>query len=142
MNHTIIEGIISGLDRTTEVSGGSSTMTTTTYISIFSLSGERVLLNTHSPAMIADGDHLKVVGVRGQGQFTATACKNITTGWVTPYSDHNVVRIILIGFTVIGVIFTVIFPLFFFLPLATGGMLFAFKKMKAKLKDAHRMLDQ
>ena len=141
MNYTLIEGVISGLERTTEVSGGSSSMTTTSYICIFNLSGERVLLKTHAPAMIADGDHVKLVGERGQGQFTAIACKNMSTGWVPQYSNTGCFTAILAGFTVVGVIFTLIFPLFIILPLTSGGMLFWFRKMSAKVKHAQKMLD-
>jgi hypothetical protein len=55
-------------------------MTTTIRLYIFNLAGERGLLKTKAPATIADGDHLKLAGVLGQGQFTAIACKSLSTG--------------------------------------------------------------
>jgi hypothetical protein len=126
MDFTLIEGIISGLDRTTQISGGGETSATTTHISIFNLLDERVLLKTESPAMIANGDHLKLVGVRGQGQFTAIAC---TLAAVS-------------AFGLIGIIFTYISPIFIFLPMIIAGILFWLLKTGAKMKAAHQMLNQ
>jgi hypothetical protein len=142
MNYTLIDGIISGLDRTTHVSGGGDTGTTTTHISIFSLLGERVLLKTKQPAMIADGDYLRLVGVRGQGQFTAIACKNITTGWATTFKRQGCAMTALIGFGIVGILFTLIFPLFVFMPIFSGVILFWIMKSDARIQSAHIMLKQ
>ena len=141
MIFTLIEGIVSGLDRTTQVSGGGNS-TTTTHLSIFSLSGERVLLKTKYPAMIADGDQLRLAGVRGQGQFTAIACKNLTTGWTTTFKRQGCAMSALIGFGLVGIVFTLIFPLFIFMPAFAGAILFWIMKADARLKTAHMMLNQ
>ena len=140
MDFTSIDGIISGLDRTTQVSGGGDTMTTTTHISIFSLSGERVLLKTKYPAMIADGDHLRLAGVRGQGQFTAIACKNVSTGWMTTFKRQGCAMSALIGFGVVGIASTLIFPLFVFMPIFAIAVLFFIMRADFRLKTAHMML--
>jgi len=140
MNYTLIDGIISGLDRTTHVSGGENT--STTHISIFSLLGERVLLKTRYPAMIADGDHLRLAGVRGQGQFTAIACKNITTGWMTTFKRQGCAMFALIGFGLVGIVFTLIFPLFIFMPIFSVAVLFFIMRADSRLKTAHMMLNQ
>jgi hypothetical protein len=140
MNYTLIDGIISGLDRTTHVSGGENT--STTHISIFSLLGERVLLKTRYPAMIADGDHLRLAGVRGQGQFTAIACKNITTGWMTTFKRQGCAMFALIGFSLVGIVFTLIFPLFIFMPIFSVAVLFFIMRADSRLKTAHMMLNQ
>ena len=140
MDFTSIDGIISGLDRTTQVSGGGDTMTTTTHISIFSLSGERVLLKTKYPAMIADGDHLRLAGVRGQGQFTAIACKNVSTGWMTTFKRQGCAMSALIGFGVVGIVSTLIFPLFVFMPIFAIAVLFFIMRADFRLKTAHMML--
>ena len=116
-------------------------MTTTTHISIFSLLGERVLLNTKYPAMIADGDHLRLVGVRGQGQFTAIACKNTTTGWITTFKKQGCAMSVLIGFGLVGIVFTMIFPIFIFVPIFAGAILFWIMKTDARMKTAHVMLN-
>lgn len=140
MNFTLIDGIISGLDRTTHVSGGERT--STTHISIFSLSGERVLLKTKYPAMITDGDHLRLVGIRGQGQFTAIACKNMTTGWMTTFKRQGCAMSALIGFGLVGIVFTLIFPLFIFMPVFSVAVLFFIMRADSGLKTAHMMLNQ
>ena len=140
MNFTQIDGIISGLDRTTHVSGGENT--STTHISIFSLSGERILLKTNFPAMIADGDHLKLVGIRGQGQFTAIACKNITTGWTTTFKSQGCARFALVGFGLVGVVFTLTFPPFIFMPIFSVAVLLFIMRAESRLKTAHMMLNQ
>lgn len=142
MNFTRIDGIISGLDRTTQVSGGGDTMTRTTHISIFSLLDERVLLKTDYPAMIADGDHLRLVGVREPGQFTAIACKNVTTGWVTTFKRQGCAMAALAGFGVVGLVFTLIFPLFVFMPIFAAVVLFLLNRAHARIKKAHTMLNE
>ena len=138
----VIEGTISGLDRTTQVSGGGDTMTTTTHISIFNLSGDRVLLKTRYPAMIADGDHLRLAGVRGQGQFIATACKNMTTGWMTSFKMQGCAMAALIGFGMVGIVFTIIFPLFIFMPIFSIALLFFIMRADSRIKTAHTILNQ
>lgn len=140
MNFTLIDGIISGLDRTTQVSGGEKT--STTHISIFSLSGERVLLKTKYPAMIADGDHLRLVGIRGQGQFAAIACKNMTTGWMTTFKMQGCAMSALIGFGLVGIVFTLIFPPFIMMPIFAVAVLFFIRRADSRLKAAHAMLNQ
>jgi hypothetical protein len=140
MNFTLIDGIISGLDRTTHVSGGENT--STTHISIFSLLGERVLLKTRYPAMIADGDHLRLAGVQGQGQFSAIACKNMTTGWMTTFKRQGCAMFALIGFSLVGIVFTLIFPLFIFIPIFSVTVLFFIMRADSRLKTAHMMLNQ
>ena len=142
MNFTLIEGTISNLDRTTQVSGGGDTMTTTTHISIFSLLGDRVLLKTKYPAMITDGDHLRLAGVRGQGQFTAIACKNMTTGWMTTFKRQGCAMSVLIAFGMVGIVFTLIFPLFIFMPIFVIAVLFFIMRADSRLKTAHMMLNQ
>lgn len=140
MNPTLLEGIVSNLDRTTQVSGGE--MTSTTHLSIFSLAGERVLLLTRMPAMIEDGDHLRVAGQSGQGQFTAIACRNLTTGWSTSPHKQGCAKSALIAFTVIGLIFTWLSFLFVFFPLVNGVILFRLIKAESRMKSAHAMLHQ
>jgi hypothetical protein len=140
MDFTLIDGIISGLDRTTQVSGGETT--STTHISIFSLSGDRVLLKTKYPAMIADGDHLRLAGVRGQGQFTAIACKNMTTGWTTTFKRQGCAMSMLIGFGLVGIVFTLIFPLFIFIPIFSVAVLFFIMRADSRMKTAHTMLGE
>jgi hypothetical protein len=142
MNLTLIEGIISGLERTTQVSGGGDMMTRTTHICIFSLLGERVLLKTDCPAMIADGDHLRLAGFRAPGQFTAVACRNLTTGWITSSKTHGCAIAALLGFGLVGIVFTLIFPLFIFMPIFAGVILFTILKADSRVKKAHAMLIQ
>jgi hypothetical protein len=142
MNCTLTEGIISGLDRTTHVSGGGNTTATTTHISIFSLLGERVLLRTKYPAMIADGDYLKLVGIRSQGQFTAIACKNITTGWTSTFRRQGCMIAVLSTFVLFGLGISYFFPLFVIVPVIFGVIIFSMMKADAETKSAHMMLDQ
>lgn len=141
MNYTVIDGVISGLDRTTETSGGGDTMTTTTHISLFNLAGERVLLKTNTPAMIADGDHLKLAGVSGQGQFTAIACKNLSTGWTSPFKTQGCAMAAIIAFGLVGVVFTMLFPLFIFMPVFAGVVLFLLMRTDSRIRKAHFLLD-
>ena len=142
MNYSVIDGIISNLDRTTQVSGGGDTMATTTHISIFNVSAERVLLRSSNPAMIANGDQVKLVGVRGQGQFTAVACKNISSGWATKGRRQGCATIALVGFSIFGAALTVIFPLFIFIPIASGIFLWLVLRTDSRNQQAHAILNQ
>lgn len=142
MNFTVIEGIISGLDRTNHLSGGGETNASTSHISIFNLSGERVMLTTNSPAMIADGDNLKLVGVRNPGQFSAVVCKNLTTGWVTPLKTQGCAKAMLIVFIIFGILATLLFPLFIIMPIFAGVFLFLVIRTDSQMKSAYNMLNQ
>lgn len=142
MNFNLIDGVISGLERTTHVSGGGDTTTVTTHISLFNLLGERVHLKTDYPAMVADGDHLRLVGIRSQGQFAAIACKNLSTGWTTTYKKQGCAMWALVGFGIVGAAFTLIFPLFIFMPIFAGVALYFVMNADRRLKTAHMMLSQ
>ncbi len=148
MNFTVIEGIISGLDRTNHISGGGETMARTSHISIFNLSGERVILTSNYPAMIADGDHLKLVGVRGQGLFSAIACKNLTTGWMTTFKTESCAKIMLslviIGSILVNILVIYFFPAFsitLIVPIIFGVFLFMIIRSEARMKRAYNMLN-
>jgi len=142
MSLTLIDGNISNLDRTTQVSGGGDTVASTTHISIFSISGERVLLKSKQPAMIADGDHVRLAGVQTQGQFTAIACKNMTTGWTTKFKRQGCAMSALIGFGLIGIVFTLIFPLFIFMPIFSAVVLFFILRADRQMKIAYNIVSQ
>jgi hypothetical protein len=137
---TTIEGIVSDLDRTTHVSGGGDTMSRTTHISIFSLDNERVILSTICPAMIKNGDSVCVAGTRAKGQFSAIACRNLTSGWITNYHKQGCAKVMLIFFTLIGLIFTYIFPLFIFMPLFSGFFLVQLIRSSMRYKHVHEMV--
>jgi len=138
---TRIEGMISGLERTTHVSGGGETRTTTQHIAIFRLSGERVILMINEPAMIDDGDVLRVVGQPGQGQFTAIACKNLTTGWTSKSKGNGCAKIALMLFAAIAVGLTCFLPIFFFMPIIVCYALIRIIRADARIKKAHLLLE-
>lgn len=144
MDYTLIDGIISGLDRTNHVSGGGETMARTSHISIFSLAGERVMLTTNYPAMIADGDHLKLVGIRSQGKFSAIACKNLTTGWATTLATQGCAKIMLSTFFIVPILATWLFPWFglmLFMSIFAGVFLFILIRNDTRMKRAYKMLN-
>ena len=98
------------------------------------------MLRTDSPAMIADGDHLKLVGVRSPGQFSAIACKNLTTGWVTSLKTQGCAMALLIVFLIFGIIATLFFPLFIIMPIFSGVILFFVVRSDSEMKRAYKML--
>lgn len=142
MKLSLIEGTIYELDRTTHVSGGGSSAATTTHMSMFTLSGERVILRSKIPAMINNGDQLKLAGLRRQGEFSAIACKNISTGWATKFRRQGCASIALITVGFIGIIFTCIFPLFIFMPVVCLIILILIFRTDNRLKKAHQMINQ
>jgi hypothetical protein len=141
MKYSLLEGIVANLDRTTDVSGGGKTAATTTHVALFSLAGQRVLLRTRSPAMISNGDHLKIVGQHSPGQFSALACKNLSTGWMTSPHAGSCAMISLIVFTLVGFALAWIFPLTFFVPLLSGSAIIVTLIGRSRLKEIDRMLN-
>lgn len=77
------EGVVSGLQRTTHVSGGGDTAARTIHLCLFSLGNDRIKLALREPASIADGDLIRVSGYQVPGQVNAIACRNLTTGWIS-----------------------------------------------------------
>lgn len=86
---TAHDGTVSGLQRSIRVTGGGDGSTTSSQISLFTLDGKRVRLNTSQPAMIADGDAVRIVGEDKPGEFVAIACLNRTTGWASPVPRYG-----------------------------------------------------
>lgn len=140
MNLSRIDGAITGLERTTHVTGGSN-RTSTSHVCLFTLQGERVMLRSDTPAMIADGDFLTLVGERQPGQFSAVACRNRTTGWQTQFQKQGCAKAFLIVITILTLIPTLFMPLFFFLPLLFGFLLSKVMKFDTQMRKAHEMLD-
>ncbi len=136
---TVIKGIVSGLERTTHVSGGD-TMSRTTHISIFTLDNDRVILSTAYPAMIQDGDLVCVAGTRGKGKFSAIACRNLTSGWTTNYPKEGCTKIVMIVFILIGLVLTFISPLFIVMPLVCGLLLVQTIRSGKRNKRVHEMV--
>jgi hypothetical protein len=135
---TTISGKVQGFERTTQVSG-TTQRTSTTHLSLFRLGTERMILRSSVPSMISEGDDVVVAGIQSDGQFTGLACKNQTTGWVTPLVQQGCIIAFLIVLTVISfAFFFVIFPIVF-------GIIFGVFAYKAymydqKMKFAHDLV--
>jgi len=140
MSFDVLEGQVANLERSTEVSGMSDGPTTTRQIAIFTLGPERVLLSSASPAMIVPGDLVKVVGKAAPGQFTAIACRNLTTGWLTPYREQGVARALLIFLIVATASMSLCFPPGLLVPAALGFLLSKVVQHDAHRKAAHDLL--
>ena len=108
-----IEGAVSHLQNTVNVSGGgNNSRATTTYIALFRLDGKPVQFRCGSPIAFADGDRLKAAGRARATDFLAYACRDLTTG--ATYSSG-----------VWGNIITaVILPIFGLLFCGIAGMMF------------------
>ncbi len=141
MNFVLIEGVVSNLERTTQVRGGGKTPASTTQIALFSIGDERVILKSKSPAMILDGDHLKLSGIRNNGEFNAVACKNMTTGWTTTSKKQSgCASVILFLFILIGLWMAWLSPIFFIFPVFGVFMLFVNNKEVSNDKRAHDLI--
>lgn len=137
-NITTLSGIVDGFERTTQVSGNDQ-QTRTTHLSIFKIGSERVILQSSVPGMMENGDNVAVAGISSNGQFTALACKNLTTGWLTPLKQQGCVFAFLICFAIIT-----FFLFFLILPPIAGivALYFAYKvnKYDQTMKTAHEMI--
>lgn len=136
----VLEGLVEDLDRSTQVTGTENTITT--HIAIFKIGENRVLLNTREPAMIADGDQIKVAGVVKPGQFTALACKNQTTGWISTYTTTGCGIFFIFIMILVSLVMT-----FFFLPFGLMAGFFTFMAYKVsssngRLKKAHILVKE
>jgi hypothetical protein len=140
MNLSTIVGVVADLDRTTSISGGGNTSATTTHITLFHLMGERVLLESDTPAMIANGDRVRLAGIRSQGQFTAIACRNITTGWMTSAEEYGLNMLFFIIFGIFSIILTFEKPILFILPIFIGYYMYKNFGSVSHSKAAHDLL--
>lgn len=139
---TRMEGLVSALQRTTHVSGGAGdTSVTTQHVAIFDLSGQRVLLMGKEPPMISDGDRVRVVGQCAPGQFTAIACKNISTGWATTHKAQGCAAMALIGVILLSIALCVVVPVCFFVPLLFLYLLMRLLRYDDRIKKAHLLLE-
>lgn len=135
---TTITGKVQGFERTTQVSG-TDHRTSTTHLSLFQLGTQRVILQSSVPSMVSEGDDVIVAGIQSNGQFTGLACKNLTTGWVTPLVQQGCVIAFLVVVTVVCL------ALFFFVvPILMGAVsgYFAYKAYMydQKMKSAHDLV--
>lgn len=146
------EGVISGLQRATHVSGGGESSTRTTHLCLFSLGNERVKLALRELPPIADGDLVRISGYPTPGLLNAIACRNLTTGWMssskTPgcgcllagalvFSAGGLIASgILYGFTKSA--FVAGAPFVFLLPLAYAG--YSLLRSRNLTQAAHAMI--
>ncbi len=76
-----IEGVVSHLQSTVNVSGGGdNSRASTTYIALFRLDGHPVQFRCWKPIPFAEGDRLKVAGRTRAADLYAYACRDLTTG--------------------------------------------------------------
>ncbi len=158
-----LEGVVSSLRLTTQVSGGGETNATTTHIALFALGETRVELRLLTPPVIFEGDRVRVAGSAGNGVFSALACRNLTTGWLSPAENSGCVAAFMVVFVaislVVGIAFAVIgggmlsmatngvgLRSFIFLPIgliipgvAVWGMIWM-KRKADRVKSAREML--
>lgn len=128
----------------------------TTHISLFSLDETRVELRLSTPPVIFDGDRVRVAGSEKNGVFSALACRNLTTGWLSPVANIGCVFAVMVAFVIfslmIGLMMSVIFaivgggilsigtPIGLIIPgLATWGLV-AMKRKADRLKLARELL--
>src|SRR5690349_10430015 len=105
----VLEGVVSGLQRTTHVSGGSGeSAARTTHICIFSLGSHRVELKLPSVAPIADGDQVRLAGSMQPGLFSAIACRNLTTGWISSGTGRGCTIAFAVFFACFGLVFAAV----------------------------------
>ena len=116
---TTLEGVVSLLQRTTQISGGGETAAQTTHIALLSIGEKRVELRLSTPPIIQDGDRVRLAGTEGNGVFTAIACRNLQTGWVSPLQNSGWIIGILVLFIATGLVFGVSFALI-------GGLVVSF----------------
>ncbi len=80
---SIHHGVVEDLSRTTHVTGGGETSTTTTHIAMIKIAGKHCEYRSASPVPISEGEAVKVVGVDERGLLKVYAMKNESTGFVT-----------------------------------------------------------
>ena len=135
----ILEGKVTALDRTSHVSGTDS-RTSTTHIAIFKLDNEPILLRSSFPPMINEGDYVKVVGEKSPGQFTAIACKNITTNWMTPVKCQTGAKFGLSALIIFTLLFSLFGSIFIFMPLILTYLLYRVIKHDSMFTKANKLL--
>lgn len=106
---TVHQGVVSGLQRTTHVSGGGNTSASNAHICIFALGDIRVETRSSSPPPIAEGDQLRIAGRYDNGIFKALALHDLTTSWISPEPRSGCLVSALVGFILFSSIIAVVF---------------------------------
>ncbi|HEX7261922.1 MAG TPA: hypothetical protein VF258_08915 [Luteolibacter sp.] len=68
-------------------------------------------LRLSTPPVIFDGDRVRVAGSVENGVFSALACRNLTTGWLSPAVNTGCVSVILVAFVIFSLIFGIVFAI-------------------------------
>ena len=138
----VIEGIVKDLDRVTHTSGGSGdTSASTRHISIFKLNNYRVKLSLSSPAMISDGDTIRICGKGSTGEFSAIYCNNITTGWTSPIQRQGCIKAILVLFAMITGLGGLFFKPFLLMTVFCSIIFILISKGEKTFKKAKKLVD-
>ena len=127
---SIHHGVVEDLTRTTHVSGGGETSTTTTHIAMIKVAGKHCEYRSASPVPISEGETVTVVGVDERGLYKVYAMRNDSTGFITEMfqvgaaaSGCSIAFMVLWCTVCLGM--TVAFAFLFFplaiVPLAMGG---------------------
>ncbi len=76
-----LEGVVSKLRSTIEISGGGrESSVTTTHVTVFLLDGQPVKIKSREAVLVNDSDYMTVAGKASNGVFNTYAYINNTTG--------------------------------------------------------------
>lgn len=138
----VIEGIVEDLDRVTHTSGGGGeTTASTSHIALFKLKNFRVKLSLRTPAMISNGDTIRICGKGSTGEFSAIYCKNITTGWNSPMLKQGCAKSMLMIMTMGSGFLTIFFKPIFLMTAFCLILLFLISKGENQYKKAKELVD-
>ncbi|GAA5496976.1 hypothetical protein Rhal01_03164 [Rubritalea halochordaticola] len=139
-NLSILDGPIENLQYTTQISGGGESSTRTTHIALFNLANHRIMLKSPQPPMIQNGDQVIVAGGSQPGQFTALACRNISTGWMTQTQNQGCAIAICAVMLAFSGLFCLVMPLALPMPIFLGYLIYKMNKWSSLTRQAHSMI--
>ncbi|HCE3705881.1 TPA: hypothetical protein NG682_004671 [Vibrio parahaemolyticus] len=77
----ILDGVVTKLRNSVEISGGgNNSVTTTTHVTIFQVDGQPVKIKSNEIVLVDENDRVTVAGKISKGVFNAYAYVNNTTG--------------------------------------------------------------
>ncbi|MDD7984859.1 hypothetical protein PQO01_07875 [Lentisphaera marina] len=134
-----LEGLVSALEKNTEVSG-TDKRSGLTHKASFKVDGERVLFKSCSESMIQNGDKVKIVGLPDAGDFKAIACKNLSQPWQSEKPKLGFAPIVLSLFVFFTASMSMLARPFIILSLIVGFILFNLLKVYKTQKNAFQIL--
>lgn len=134
-----LEGVISELEKSTQVSG-TDRRSGLSHKALFKIGDERILLKSPSEANMKNGDRVKIVGLPDASDFKAIVYKNLSNSWQSDQPKLGFAPFMLSLFIFFTATMSAFARPFIILCLIVGVILFNLLKVYKTNKEAYRIM--